>query len=166
MTTGRRRAAAIRGKLAGMRTAAPIVLALALVAGCTSAPEPRAPPPPITPPAERADAPVVRRAQPDVELPAPSRPAEPDQPAIVVPAEAIYVCVIDRDGTRTQTVIEFVPRVYELCRRHPEMGPCQYERHACRAAGGRVFAAGGREITLATEAEYDQKVLRVRFRAN
>jgi hypothetical protein len=57
--------------------------------------------------------------------------------------------------------------VHQLCRRHPEMGPCQYERNACRSAGGRVFAAaGGQEITMATEAEYDRKVMRVRFRAN
>jgi len=53
-----------------------------------------------------------------------------------------------------------------LCKRHPEMGPCQYERQACRRSGGRVFAASGEEITLATEAEYDKKVLRARFRAN
>jgi hypothetical protein len=46
------------------------------------------------------------------------------------------------------------------------MGPCQYERNVCRAAGGRVYAANGREITLATEAEYDRKVMRVRFRSN
>jgi hypothetical protein len=29
-----------------------------------------------------------------------------------------------------------------------------------------VFAANGPEITMATEAEYDKKVMRVRFRAN
>jgi hypothetical protein len=46
------------------------------------------------------------------------------------------------------------------------MGPCQYERNNCRARGGRVFAAGGIEITMATEAEYDKKVMRTRFRAN
>ena len=53
-----------------------------------------------------------------------------------------------------------------MCRRHPEMGPCQYERELCRKSGGRVYAADGTEITLATEAEYDRKVMRVRFRAN
>jgi len=46
------------------------------------------------------------------------------------------------------------------------MGPCQYERDVCRRSGGRVYAAGGVEITQATEAEYDKKVLRVRFKAN
>ncbi len=36
----------------------------------------------------------------------------------------------------------------------------------CRRSGGRVFTANNVEITLATEAEYDKKVLRVRFKAN
>jgi hypothetical protein len=53
-----------------------------------------------------------------------------------------------------------------ICSKHPETGPCQYERNNCRASGGRVFAANGAEITMATEAEYDKKVMRVRFRAN
>ena len=57
-------------------------------------------------------------------------------------------------------------KVDALCRKHPEMGPCQYERNACRKKGGRVFAADGTEITLATEAEYDKKVRRVTFKAN
>jgi hypothetical protein len=84
----------------------------------------------------------------------------------VVPAEAIYVCVTEANGVRQQTAIEFVPKVGALCRKHPEMGPCQYEREVCRRAGGRVYAAGGVEITQATEDEYDKKVLRVRFKAN
>ena len=46
------------------------------------------------------------------------------------------------------------------------MGPCQYEREACRRSGGRVFAADGTEITAATEAEYDRKVARIRLRAD
>jgi len=51
-----------------------------------------------------------------------------------------------------------------LCARHPEMGPCQYERNVCRNSGGRVYAAGGVEVTLQMEAEYDRKVMRVRIR--
>lgn len=151
----------------------------ALVAACAT-PESRVAAPPVplvvTPPPERADAPVVRHELPQTPVPPivsiPSRPKTaapapaPALPPIVVPADAIYVCVVDSGGTRRQTVIEFVPKVHQLCRRHPEMGPCQYERHACRNAGGRVFAAAGQEITMATEADYDSKVLRVRFRAN
>ena len=87
-------------------------------------------------------------------------------PAIVAPAGAQYVCVSDDRGNRTQTAIEFAPKVAALCKRHPEMGPCQYERDLCRKSGGRVFAASGQEITRQVEDEYDRKVMRVRFRAN
>ncbi|HEX4884900.1 MAG TPA: hypothetical protein VFX05_12225, partial [Casimicrobiaceae bacterium] len=93
---------------------------------------------------------------------APSRTPTP-LAGIVVPDDAIYVCVSERGGERMQTVIAFAPKVHALCGRHPEMGPCQYERNVCRASGGRVFAANGQEITMATEAEYDRKVRRVRF---
>ena len=144
----------------------------ALLAGCGTPDATRTDAPlTATPPAERGDAAVVRRPLPEQAIPPlalapPTAPPSAALPPIVVPADAIYVCVVDASGTRRQTVIEFVPKVHQLCRRHPEMGPCQYERNACRNAGGRVFAAGGREITLATEDEYDRKVMRVRFRAN
>jgi hypothetical protein len=142
--------------------------ALALLAAC-AAPET---PLPITPPADVKDAAVARRpveppAAPVRPTPVPpiaSQPASP--PAIVVPAGAQYVCVSDTRGQRTQTAIEFAPKVAALCKRHPEMGPCQYERDLCRSSGGRVYAAGGQEITRQIEDEYDRKVLRVRFRAN
>ena len=90
----------------------------------------------------------------------------PALPLISVPAAALYVCVTDVAGQQKQTAIEFSPRVGGLCKRHPEMGPCQYERDLCRRSGGRVFAADGGEITRQVEDEYDRKVLRVRFRAN
>jgi len=103
-------------------------------------------------------------------IPAPPAPAPGTTPApgvaVVVPPDALYVCVTNKDGKPQQTAIEFVDKVGDLCRRHPEMGPCQYERNACRGRGGRVYAAGGVEITNATEAEYDKKVSRTRFRAN
>lgn len=152
------------------------VLVVASLAACQTSDQRTAQPPvpiAVTPPAERADAPVVRRDLPErpvppvASVPSPdARLAPPPTAPVVLPADAIYVCVVDKDGTRQQTVIEFNPRVHALCKRHPEMGPCQYERNACRNAGGRVFAAGGQEITMATEAEYDRKVMRVRFRAN
>jgi hypothetical protein len=143
----------------------------ALLAVTLAACAPREPVP-LTPPSETA-APVVRRPAepaPDAVAPAPPQLASaapsrtpPPLAGIVVPDDAIYVCVSERGGERTQTVIAFEPKVHSLCRRHPEMGPCQYERNVCRASGGRVFAANGQEITLATEAEYDRKVRRVRF---
>lgn len=95
---------------------------------------------------------------------APSVPAA--QPSIAVPPNALYVCVVDVGGVRKQTAIEFATNVGEICAKHPEMGPCQYERNACRRGGGRVYAASGMEITMATEAEYDKKVLRVRLKGD
>jgi hypothetical protein len=122
------------------------------------------------PDVQRADAPAVERTRlPDEPIP-PKPPGE--HPAarppvtVEVPPGALYVCVVDRDGVRRQTAIEFAPKVGALCARHPEMGPCQYERNACRRTGGRVYAANGDEITMATEAAYDKKVMRVRFKAN
>jgi hypothetical protein len=113
---------------------------------------------------------VERHPLPDSPTPAvasaiPGRPStSAAQPAIVVPPNTLYVCVVDVDGVRKQTAIEFAPKVGELCAKHPEMGPRQYERNACRRSGGRIYAANGREITMATEAEYDKKVMRVRFK--
>jgi hypothetical protein len=117
---------------------------------------------PLTPASEAGGAAVVRRAVP--ETPAAASPAA--APAPVVPAGAIYVCVSDVDGVRQTTAIEFAPKVHALCAKNPEMGPCQYERNVCRSHGGRVYAANGVEITMRTEAEYDKKVMRVRFKAD
>ena len=96
------------------------------------------------------------------------------QPAIVVPpgvklpsldfpaGQPLYYC----QTASGKTDIVYEPRVETLCRRHPEMGPCQYEREACRRSGGRVFEANGTEITRSTENEYDKRVLRVTFKSN
>ncbi len=144
-----------------------IVAAIVLTA-CTPPREPV----PITPPGDAAGAAVVRRplpqpAPPPIAAVAPPSPALAiPAPSIVVPAGSIYVCVSEAGGARQQTAIEFSPKVGALCAKHPEMGPCQYERDICRRSGGRVYAAGGVEITQQTEAEYDKKVMRVRFRAN
>jgi len=153
-----------------MRALVPLLVLGLLVAGCAAPPDSM----PLTPKAEVSTAPVVRQALPDTATPAPAPEAAvtvPNAPAvatapIVVPAGIQYVCVVDRAGTREQTTIQFVPKVADLCRRHPEMGPCQYERNMCRSSGGRVYTANGTEITMATEAEYDKKVMRVRFKAN
>lgn len=123
----------------------------ALAAGCTVSSDTK--PPLATPPPGAA---VTRRP---IETPA-------VPPTVVVPPNTLYVCVIERNGQTQQTAIEFDPKVGKLCATHPEMGPCQYERNHCRANGGRVFAPNGVEITMATEAEYDKKVTRVRLRSN
>jgi hypothetical protein len=152
------------------RWAGLLVLGLALV-GCTPTREAL----PVTPPGEAAGAAVTRRPLPEAPAPATSSaPVDAIAPSappaivapVVVPDNAIYVCVSETGGLRQQTAIEFTPKVAAMCAKHPEMGPCQYERDICRRSGGRVYAAGGIEITAATEAEYDRKVLRVRFKAN
>jgi hypothetical protein len=125
---------------------------------------------PITPPQEIASSPVVRQPLPPAPLPSrsPEAARAPAQAIVppVVPPGTLYLCVVDDKGERKQTAIEFTPKVAELCRKHPEMGVCQYEREICRNHGGRVFAANGSEITKLTEAEYDKHVMRVRFRAD
>ena len=142
---------------------------LLFIGGCAQ--ETAKAPLPVTPPEDRASAPVIRRPLPETPIPTPPE-APPGilvpapAPSIVLPANAQYVCVTDAAGQRQQTVIEFSPKVAGLCRSHPEMGPCQYERNACRRSGGRVFAAEGKEITMATEAEYDKKVIRIRLKSN
>jgi hypothetical protein len=83
---------------------------------------------------------------------------------VVVPPGSLYVCVTESGGVRREVPIEFSPNVGALCAKHPEMGPCQYERNVCRNRGGRVYAAGGIEVTLQMEADYDRKVMRVRIR--
>jgi hypothetical protein len=148
-------------------------VAIAIAAASCSTPPAQRPPVPITAPAERPAAPVVREPMPAPAVPAPSA-AAPRAPAadasafIVseVPPGTLYVCVSSPAGKRQQLAIAFDAKVEKLCRRHPEMGPCQYERDVCRRAGGRVFTAAGDEITTATEAEYDRKVTRVRFRGD
>jgi hypothetical protein len=139
----------------------------ALLCGCMTADN--KPPLETTPKSEVAGAPVARTpleapAIPPQAIAPKTAPAAPLQ--VTVPPNTLYVCVIQRADQQQQTAIEFAPKVGKLCGKHPEMGPCQYERNNCRASGGRVFAANGQEITMLTEAEYDKKVIRVRFKAN
>lgn len=141
---------------------------IVMVAACAGPTEKT--PIPITPAQDATDASVVRRPLEETAPPGATAPSKAVPSGVTLPAnipnDAIYVCVSQVDGLRQQTVIEFAPKVHKMCKRHPEMGPCQYERNLCRRSGGRVYAADGREITMATEAEYDKKVMRVRFRAD
>ena len=143
---------------------------LCLLAAACAAPPPTETPRPA-PPAGPAGQPVPSPG--DSGARSPANPAGPVRPPgapqaldVQVPDDALYACVVGTGTGRVQSSIEFSPRVLDLCRRHPEMGPCQYERNVCRQRGGRVFAHGGAEITLQTEAEYDRKVLRRQFRSN
>jgi hypothetical protein len=67
-------------------------------------------------------------------------------------------------GTTTDIAME--PGLEALCRRHPEMGPCRYERDACRKQGGVVTNGAGTEVTAATEAAYDKRVMRVTLQSD
>jgi len=146
------------------------VHALWLLAFALSACAPPREPLPITPAGDSKGAAVVRRSLPEPPDVSPERVAPPTVPPLtlpgMVPTGAIYVCVSETGGARHQTTIEFAPKVRTLCAKHPEMGPCQYERDMCRRIGGRVYTPDGVEITLQTEAEYDKKVMRVRFKTN
>lgn len=122
---------------------------------------------PVTPPEVAKVSPVAREPLPK----SPAPPLQEDWPTSAlplppVPPRTLYVCAKLVQGKIEQTAIEFISKVEAICRRHPEMGPCQYERDFCRRSGGRVFTPNGTEITLQTEAEYDKKVYRVRFRAD
>lgn len=126
------------------------------LAACQQAAPPN-PAPPAKPGAAAATSPAAV-----VPEPAAAAKLGPMLPALDFPPGPLYVCELG--GTRKP--IDYEPRVDKVCRRHPEMGPCEYERDACRAAGGRVFTARGEEVTLAVEAEYDRVVRRVRFQAD
>lgn len=131
-----------------------------------------------------ADKPVTVVASarpPPAVIPAPPGPS-PESPALVAEAPAVpeapaaapvadanspfYFCVTGSASEPQRAPIAFAPSVDALCRKAPEMGPCQYERDACRRQGGKVLTPAGVEITLQTEAEYDRRVLRVRMKSN
>ncbi|MEP6943492.1 MAG: hypothetical protein ABI981_11185 [Betaproteobacteria bacterium] len=79
----------------------------------------------------------------------------------------LYTCVVVTNGAAARSPIELSPAVDTLCRKAPEMGPCQYEREACRRKGGRVYTTTGAiEITRQLEDDYDRKVMRIRMKSN
>jgi hypothetical protein len=137
-----------------------------LVAACGGPPPPGPQLAPRTTPSSPALVPPQEPAQPPQGQAAPTL-AVPStaEPPLAMPAGAIYACVVVAGGERQVSPIELAPRASGVCARHPEMGPCQYAREACRRSGGRVFAADGQEITPATEAEYDKHVLRIRLKS-
>lgn len=147
----------------GPRGIAWLIVALAASACAPSADRASTAPASVTPAAPNAPQPGESLA-PSLASAAPAPSVAPSP--IVVPDGALYVCVTDDGGAMRQAVMELEPKIGALCSRHPEMGPCRYERDLCRRGGGRVFAAQGVEITMQTEAEYDKKVLRVRLQAN
>lgn len=141
-----------------VRTAA---LALAvLAAACQPLSVPPAEPP-VTGAVAPAPAPPAApapRAEPAVPAPA----AAVALPSTVLPPGPIYYC----DVAGQRSALDLPAAIESLCRRHPEMGPCQYERDGCRSRAGRVYTSLGEEVTRAVEVEYDRRVHRVRFQAD
>src|ERR1700687_3327612 len=90
---------------------------LLLATGCAQ--ETAKAPLPVSPPEDRASAPVIRRPLPETSIPTP--PEAPTgstgilvpapAPAIVLPANAQYVCVTEAAGQRQQTGLDFSPQV-------------------------------------------------------
>jgi len=163
---GRNASAGIRPHMmrATKRTLAAVVVTLAL-ASC-HAPEADKPAA-ANSPAKAGDMAALPPAAPaNVPASAPVPIAPSPQAIVGAPPGALYVCINEKEGQTRQTTIEFAPQVAELCRKAPEMGPCQYERDACRHDGGRVFTVDGIEITLQVEADYDRRVMRVRMKSN
>jgi hypothetical protein len=72
-----------------------------------------------------------------------------------------YACEVGSAKSR----IELPTGTDRICSRFPAMGPCQYERDACRAKGGRVIRFDGVEITKEVENEYDKQVQRFKLNA-
>ena len=147
-----------RSRARGGHALAALAIGIVLLAGCQQA----APPVPPAPSTVPAPGPAVPESPPPKSVPAIVVPPGVTLPSLDFPPGPLYVC----DASGAKTAIEYEPRVDKLCRRHPEMGPCQYERNQCRSRGGRVYTQKGEEVTLAVEGEYDRIVRRVRFQAD
>ena len=171
---------------------AAILVSVFMMVGCTQAPTVPSEDPAVLQP-KPAPIPVVVVAPP-VEAPVSAMPAIPPtdgnatsvgsatgsvaparaQPSPVQIATVVsvtpsgttrYECVKGGSGAETRQSITFPENSGRICARFPAMGPCQYERVACRASGGRVIRFDGVEITKEVETEYDKQVQRFRLNA-
>lgn len=86
-------------------------------------------------------------------------------PSVTPEGTTRYECVKGNVGSETRVAVTFPEKSGRICARFPAMGPCQYEREACRASGGRVIRFDGAEITKDVEKEYDKQVQRFRLNA-
>ena len=143
----------MRATLIGIKPVIGVAVAALVLAACQPAPPPSAPVPPAPPPPPVATRPAAS---------APPAPVAVAMPRTDLPPGPIYRC----DVAGASAILPLPENIEGLCRRHPEMGPCQYERDACRQRGGRVLTSLGEEVTLRVEAEYDRRVQRVRFHAD
>ncbi len=152
--------------------------AAALMVGCAQTPPPSptaAPDSSITPtspsavtPAAPAPTVAIAPAAPKpMEVPPAASNAQSD-PRVIATTSVLtpsgktrYECV--KGSNRTP--IGLPDGSERICSRFPAMGPCQYERDACRASGGRVIRFDGTDITKEVENEYDRQVQRFRLNA-
>jgi hypothetical protein len=141
----------MRATLIGVKPVIGVATLALLLAACQPAPPPTAPVPPLPPPAAARPAPST-----------PPAPAAVAMPRTDLPPGPIYRCEV----AGASAILPLPENIEGLCRRHPEMGPCQYERDSCRQRGGRVLTSLGEEVTPRVEAEYDKRVQRVRFQAD
>jgi hypothetical protein len=149
-----------------------------LVFGCAQTPTPSptaVPDSSIKPtgPAVAAPAPVAPPAVAAAPAPAPMPVAPPvvssgPNPSMIATTAALtpsgktrYSCEVGS----SKSTIALPEGTDRICSRFPAMGPCQYERDACRAKGGRVIRFDGVEITPGVEAEYDKQVQRFKLNA-
>ena len=131
-----------------------------VAAGCCSPSPPAGGSCPRRP--RRRNTPCAAPAAPAAVAPVAPAPPKVALPVVDPPPGPLYTC--ERSGAREPLALS--ESVDRLCRRHPEMGPCQYERDQCRKGGGRVLTARNEEVTAAVEAEYDKRVTRVRLQAD
>lgn len=151
MSLGRFRRSALTG--VNDLTGALIAAAALLLAACQSISQAASP---TAPASVAAAAPPVRASQAKESR---SPPKAVPLPSMDLPPGPIYFC----DVAGVRSALALPEGIEALCRRHPEMGPCKYERESCRQRGGRVFTSKGEEITRAVEDAYDQRVRRVRI---
>lgn len=95
----------------------------------------------------------------------PSAVAIATTPSVTPSGATRYECVRGAQGAESRAAIAFPENSGRICARFPAMGPCQYERAACRSSGGRVIRFDGIEITKEVEHEYDKQVTRFRLNA-
>jgi hypothetical protein len=169
------------------------VLAIASVLfGCAQTPPPSptaAPDSSIVPTTKPS---IAATKESDAAIPAPAasvsatpaqaaKPVQPPLPGALPPAKMsaadvksiATTSVLTPDGkaryecakSSSREIIELPSNTLRICSRFPAMGPCQYERDACRAKGGRVIRFDGVEITKEVENEYDRQVQRFRLNA-
>jgi hypothetical protein len=160
----------------GMRAIVGVVAAIAVLGlhGCVGTPPPA--PAPTAAPDSTIGAAAVSTNPPAVTAAQPAQSPPPEAAAVVSKTIATtaaltpggqsrYACVNGSAANETRVAIVLPAGSERVCSRFPAMGPCQYERNACRAKGGRVIRFDDVEITKDVEREYDKQVQRFRLNA-